>query len=95
MGRIDSLRRRVVEGRGELDSSIRRAAYDDNSADLSPPLARFVGQVHNDAYAITDGDVDALRESLSEDQIFELTVAAATGAGLRRLDVAMSALRDG
>jgi alkylhydroperoxidase family enzyme len=46
------------------------------------------------AYTVTDADVDALREAgLSEDEIFEQTVAAAIGEGLRRLDAAERVLR--
>ena len=59
---------------------------------MSNELAGYVSKVHRHAYEVTDCDVVALRESgLTEDEIFELTVAAAVGAGLRRLDLARAA----
>jgi alkylhydroperoxidase family enzyme len=54
----------------------------------------YVETVSRNAYRVTDAQVEALRASgLSEDEIFELTVAAAVGAGLERLDAGMRALR--
>jgi len=94
MHRIDELRRRVVDGRGDLDPAIRRAAFDDNAAALPEDVRPYVDKVHRHAYEIIDGDVDALRGAFTEDQIFELTVAAATGAGLRRLDTVRQAIED-
>ena len=55
-----------------------------------PELARFLAQVRLRAYTITNEDVDALKEAgVSEDEIFEQTVATAIGEGLHRLDAAM------
>ena len=61
----------------------------------SPPeaMAAYLAKVRECAYTITDADVDALKAAgLSEDEIFEQTVAAAVGQGLRRLDAAMEAI---
>lgn len=60
-----------------------------------PPAAQgYVDTVRRHAYRVTDGQVAALRAAgLSEDDIFELTVAAAVGAGLERLDAGMNALQ--
>ena len=45
------------------------------------------------AYTVTDADVEVLKGAgLSEDEIFEQTVAAAIGQGLRRLDKAMEVI---
>ena len=50
-------------------------------------MAGYLAKVRERAYTITDGDVEALKAAgLSEDEIFEQTVAAAIGEGLRRLD---------
>jgi hypothetical protein len=47
----------------------------------------FLDKVRDRAYAIVDRDVEALKEAgLSEDAIFEQTVAVAIAEGLRRLD---------
>ena len=53
----------------------------------------FLDKVRRHAYRITDADVEALKAAgLSEDEIFEQTVAAAIGEGLRRLDAAERAI---
>jgi alkylhydroperoxidase family enzyme len=54
-----------------------------------PPasMAAYLRKVHEQAYTVTDGDVEALTQAgCSEDEIFEQTVAAAIAEGLRRLD---------
>jgi alkylhydroperoxidase family enzyme len=61
------------------------------NADLAPhpALAAYLEQVRTRAYTVTDADVDALKAAgVSEDEIFEQTVAAAIGEGFRRLDAA-------
>jgi hypothetical protein len=49
-------------------------------------LAGYLAKVRERAYTVTDGEVSALTEQVDEDVIFEQTVAAAIGEGLRRLD---------
>ena len=69
---IDELRARV-------------AAAGEPREELEPYLAK----VRAGAYAVTDGDVEALgRAGITEDEIFEATVATAIAEGLRRLDAA-------
>jgi len=47
----------------------------------------YLRKVHERAYTVVDADVEALKaDGLTEDEIFEQTVAAAIGEGLRRLD---------
>ena len=61
----------------------------------SPPVAMepYLEKVRTAAYRVTDGDVDELkRAGVSEDEIFEATVAVAIGEGLRRLDAARGVL---
>ena len=89
---LDRLRRRVLEGPGQLDVSVRQAAFHDNADALPRDLVAYVAKVQHRAYEVIDEDVDGLRDSgLTEDQIFELTIAAAVGAGLRRFDLARAA----
>ena len=58
-----------------------------------PSMASYLERVRTRAYTLTDGDVAALRdEGVSEDEIFEQTVAAAVAEGLRRLDAGLRAL---
>ena len=56
-------------------------------------IEQYLEKVRTGAYAITDADVQALKDAgLSEDEIFELTVAAAVGEGRRRWDAAERAI---
>lgn len=59
-------------------------------AETPPPPAAmtpYLEKVHARAYTVTDADVEELKAvGLSEDEIFEQTVAAAIAEGLRRLD---------
>jgi hypothetical protein len=88
---FDELRHVVLGARGELDSETRREIL----AGGGPgPLQPYLEKVRRHAYKVVDGDVDALREAgWSEDALFEATVAAAVGAGLRRLELALEAMR--
>ncbi len=57
------------------------------------PLAPYLEKVRTGAYRVTDADVEALKEEgVSEDEIFEATVAVAMQEGLRRLDAALEAI---
>ena len=59
----------------------------------APALTDYLRKVRTRAYAITDEDVEALKAAgVPEDEIFEQTVAAALGEGLRRLDAANDAI---
>jgi len=56
-------------------------------------MAAYLDKVRERASTVTDGDVEALREDgLTEDEIFEQTVAVALGEGLRRLDRARAVI---
>jgi alkylhydroperoxidase family enzyme len=69
----------------------RREAFDGAPAD--PMIGRYVDLVRRHAYRITDGDVAALRGAgLGDDAIFELTAAAAMGAGMERLRAGLALL---
>ncbi len=56
-------------------------------------MAPYLEKVRRRAYTVTDADFAALREAgVSEDEIFEHTVAAAVAEGLRRLDIGLEAI---
>lgn len=57
-----------------------------------PELAVLVRKIRDHAYKVTDADVDALRDRFTEDQLFEIIVAAAYGAAEERLDAGRRAL---
>ena len=57
-------------------------------------MAAYLDKVRTRAFTITDADVESLKTGgATEDEIFEQTVAAAIGEGLRRLDRAREAIR--
>jgi len=63
------------------------------TAPAPPALADYLEKVRDRAYAVTDRDVETLKEAgFSEDEIFEQTVAVAIAEGLRRLDRASEVL---
>jgi alkylhydroperoxidase family enzyme len=58
-----------------------------------PRLDAYLEKVRAHAYEVTDADVQALKDAgVTEDEIFEQTVAAAIAEGLRRLDAAEGVL---
>ena len=60
-----------------------------------PPeaMGSYLGKVRERAYTVTDADVERLRTAgLTEDEIFEQTVAAAIDQGLLRLDAALEVI---
>jgi hypothetical protein len=86
-----------LEGRlrtapGELSPPTRAAAIDADP--LPDPLVqRYVETIRLHAYKLTDRRLQELAQAgWSDDQVFELTVAAAFGAAKRRLDAGLRAL---
>ena len=58
-----------------------------------PALAPYLDKVRSRAYTVTDADVVALTAAgVSEEEIFEHTVAVAVAEGLRRLDAGLGAI---
>ncbi|MFZ1881887.1 MAG: hypothetical protein WAU41_17235 [Gaiellaceae bacterium] len=58
-----------------------------------PVMSAYLSKIATGAYTITDADVEALSAAgLSDDEIFEQTVAAAIAQGLRRLDAAAAVI---
>jgi hypothetical protein len=54
----------------------------------------YLAKVHERAYTVVDRDVEEMKEAgVSEDEIFEHTVAAAMAEGLRRLERAKAVIR--
>jgi alkylhydroperoxidase family enzyme len=57
-------------------------------------LTALVEKIRSRAYTVTDRDLDALRGDYTDDQLFEIIVAAAFGAAQERLAAAYRALED-
>ena len=89
---VASLRRSVFESAAATDPRTRQAAG--NGGPLPEPWPGYAAKVRDQASRVTDADVAALREAgASEQEIFEITVAAAVGAALRGLDAGLRAVQ--
>ena len=90
---VAALRSAVYESSGETPPAVRRAVGDGAAVDA--PWGPYAEKVREHSYRITDADIAALvAAGCSEEAVFEITVAAATGAALRRLDAGLRALRE-
>jgi alkylhydroperoxidase family enzyme len=102
---INDLTVTTLNGPGHSSSELRNAVADyaravsleeaGDRSKISPELFPYLDKVSLYAYKVLDREVDALKaRDFSEDEIFELTVSAALGAGLARLERGL-ALLDG
>ena len=74
-----------------LVERLRQAAQPNREA--PPELAPYLEKVRENAYKVTDEDIQALRDAgCSEEIIFEQTVSVAVAAGLKRLDAGLRVL---
>lgn len=85
------LREAVFDSPGRVDPAIRRSAATGET--LSEPWLSYTMKVRDEAGSVTSSDIENLKAAgHSEDEIFEMTVAAAVGASLRTLDAGLRAL---
>ena len=94
--RYEAFKQRLVDAvlttPGDTSSALRRTVLERGK--VPAPLASYLEKVSLHAYKVTDADVAALAPAgYSEDAAFEVTVAAAVGAALYRLECGMAALR--
>jgi alkylhydroperoxidase family enzyme len=90
---IEALERRITEGPGTVPAEQRRAAADAKPVEGSAALAAYLEKVRKHAYKVTDEEVAALRAAgATDDELFELTVAAAFGAAKERLGAGLAAV---
>jgi AhpD family alkylhydroperoxidase len=88
---VADLRHAVLNTPATTDPALRAAAAAGDP--LPEPWQSYATAVRDASYRITDADVDRLTAAgYSEDQIFEVTVAAAVGAALRSFDAGRNAL---
>jgi hypothetical protein len=89
---VDALRQAVFQSPGSAESAVRVAAG--RGGELPDPLGAYTAKVRDQSYGITDTDFAMLTAAgLSDDAVFEITIAAAVGAALERLDAGMRAVR--
>jgi hypothetical protein len=89
--KLDELGAAILEGPGVLPPEVRRAAADRGG--VAERFSAYVDTIHEHAYRITDRTVDELAAAgASDDEVFEISVAAAYGAARARLDAGLRAL---
>jgi hypothetical protein len=81
----------LLDGPGTTPSALR---HDVARGTPPPELVSLVEKIRRNAYKVTDRDVADLRDRYSEDQLFEIVVAAAFGAAEARLGAGRRALED-
>jgi alkylhydroperoxidase family enzyme len=81
----------LLRGPGASPAELRQACA---RGDAPHDLRALVEKIDRHAYEVTDADVAALRAKYTEDQLFEIIVAAAFGAADRRLAVGLRALEE-
>src|SRR5262245_29056229 len=85
-----ALRRSVIDRAAALSGAAR--AHGEIPADISG----YVEKVALHAYRITDEDIAELKAAgYSEDAILEITLSAALGAGMSRMEAGLAALYPG
>lgn len=82
----------MFDGPGRTSAELRRGVA---NGDVPEELQRYVSLVRENAHEVVDTDIERLvAAGYNEDQIFEITIAVATGVGLTLLDVARRAIAE-
>jgi AhpD family alkylhydroperoxidase len=92
-GLVAELRHAVLDSPARTTPATRAAAA--SGGPLPEPLGSYTAKVRDHAYRVTDTDIEHLQAAgYGEDEIYEVTVAAAVGAALCSLDAGLRALVD-
>jgi alkylhydroperoxidase family enzyme len=82
----------VLRSPAHLDPGVREAIAE--RRDVPEDLRALVEKVRHQAYRVTDQDFAPLRARYSEDELFEVVVAAALGAALARVRAGLKSLEE-
>ncbi len=96
----------ILEGEGESDPALRQAVESRaetlsgrknlEKTELPEIIRAYVDKIALHAYKVTEDDILSLKEAgFTEDVIFEISVSAALGTGLARLERGLNALKGG
>lgn len=92
---VTRVRAAVLDSRGRTEPALRHAIASRQSAGVPDALRAYTDKVAQHAYKVTDADIEGLlRAGYSEDEIFEVTAAAALGAALARLERGLAVLEE-
>ena len=81
----------LLKGSGATPLELRQTIA---SGGAPPDLLPLVQKIRSRAYSVTNQDLDALRNRYTEDQLFEIVVAAALGVATDQIAAAHRALED-
>ncbi|GAA1022027.1 MULTISPECIES: carboxymuconolactone decarboxylase family protein [Amycolatopsis] len=87
---VENMRYSVFTGPAVTDQALRGAAASGDG--LPAPLQPFAAKVRDASYRLTDDDFAELATKYREDEVYEITVAAAVGAALRSFDAGQQKL---
>jgi alkylhydroperoxidase family enzyme len=88
---LEATQRAFLGEAGALPQAARQSIVE--GGDVPEALRGFVERIARHAYRVTDEDFAVLREAgFSDDQLFEIAIAASLGAGLVRLHAGRRAL---
>jgi alkylhydroperoxidase family enzyme len=87
----EATERAVLRGPGKASAEHRQAVARGEGPE---ELRALVEKIRRHAYRVTDEDLASLRSRYSEDQLFELVVAASFGAADERLRAGLRALEE-
>ncbi len=103
---VKQLLRAVLTGPGATEATLREtiecfsAAQSDSThviaQEIPPILQPYVANVMHHAYKVLDADIQSLLDAgYDEEMIYEITVSAALGSGMGRLERGLAALQEG
>jgi len=87
-----ALEEAVLRGPGVTDPELRRRIAE--RREIPADLVALVDKIERHAYTVTDEDLAAAKTKYSEDELFEIVVAAALGSALQRLHAGLRALEN-
>jgi hypothetical protein len=92
---FEALYARIVTGDGVTTVAARGAVAGTGTDGVPAPFLAVLETIRKAAYRITDADIAALSAAgLSDDAIYELTIATTAGVAKRRRDSAMAAIAE-
>jgi hypothetical protein len=82
----------VLRGPGKAPAKLRQAVA--SQTDVPEALRELALKIEKQPSRVTDEDLERLKATYTEDQLFEIVVATALGASRRRLDAGWRALSE-
>jgi alkylhydroperoxidase family enzyme len=92
---VNRVRASALQSPGHTEPSLRQAIASRQTSEVPDALRSYADKVALRAYTVTDADIEGLlRAGYTEDDIFEVTAAAALGAALERLERGLALLQE-